>query len=187
MLFGELLPLAEQLDSRGWHITVETAGTLHLPVLCDLMSISPKLSGSGPDPAEYPHWSRRHRRERYQVDVLHRLIAEYNYQLKFVVDRIEELAEIESLLTHFPEVSGERVLLMPQGTAVDPLQQLNGVTWSRAKLLRQLVSSMPLGGDTNEERDRSRIYIKGPDHTQDLRDFVFVVERKGSNTVGFQS
>jgi len=127
MLFGELLPLAEQLDSRGWHITVETAGTLHLPVLCDLMSISPKLSGSGPDPAEYPHWSRRHRRERYQVDVLHRLIAEYNYQLKFVVDRIEELAEIESLLTHFPEVSGERVLLMPQGTAVDPLQQR--ATW----------------------------------------------------------
>ena len=29
---------------RGRHITIETAGTLYLPVACDLMSISPKLA-----------------------------------------------------------------------------------------------------------------------------------------------
>ena len=55
MLFAELLPLAEELRVRGWHITVETAGTLYLPVECDLMSISPKLAGSGPAAAEHPH------------------------------------------------------------------------------------------------------------------------------------
>lgn len=127
MLFSELLPLAQQLCSRGWHITVETAGTLYLPVSCDLMSISPKLSGSGPDPAQLPHWSRRHERERYQVDVLRSLIAEYDYQLKFVVDRVEELAEIASLLADFPDVPNERVLLMPQGTQIDQLRQR--ATW----------------------------------------------------------
>jgi 7-carboxy-7-deazaguanine synthase len=48
MLFSELVPLSEELHRRGLHITVETAGTLHLPVRCDLMSISPKLSNSTP-------------------------------------------------------------------------------------------------------------------------------------------
>ena len=42
MLFAELIPLTAALRNRGWHITIETAGTLYLPVACDLMSISPK-------------------------------------------------------------------------------------------------------------------------------------------------
>ena len=53
MLFAELIPLAEVLRESGRHITVETAGTLFLPVECDLMSISPKLSSSGPDSASF--------------------------------------------------------------------------------------------------------------------------------------
>ena len=48
MLFAELIPLCEQLRQRGLHITVETAGTLFLPLACDLMSISPKLQNSAP-------------------------------------------------------------------------------------------------------------------------------------------
>ena len=47
MLFAELVPLAAELR-RGLHITIETAGTLYLPLECDLMSISPKLSNSTP-------------------------------------------------------------------------------------------------------------------------------------------
>jgi 7-carboxy-7-deazaguanine synthase len=50
MLFAELIPLCRELRRRGRHITIETAGTLYLPAECDLMSISPKLSGSAPDP-----------------------------------------------------------------------------------------------------------------------------------------
>ena len=37
MLFAELIPLTEKLRARGRHITIETAGTLYLPVECDLM------------------------------------------------------------------------------------------------------------------------------------------------------
>src|SRR5512134_1612341 len=33
MLFAELIPLAEQLAGQGRHITIETAGTLYLPVV----------------------------------------------------------------------------------------------------------------------------------------------------------
>src|SRR5690242_20048099 len=48
MLFADLVPLCERLKSIGLHITIETAGTLDLPVKCDLMSLSPKLAGSTP-------------------------------------------------------------------------------------------------------------------------------------------
>ncbi len=127
MLFAELLPLAEQLRTRGWHITIETAGTLYLPVACDLMSISPKFASSGPDPAEHPHWSRRHERERYQPEVLQRLITDYDYQLKFVIDSADDVDQVEQFLDAFPTVDGERVLLMPQGQNSHELQQRT--TW----------------------------------------------------------
>ncbi|HEV3418435.1 MAG TPA: 7-carboxy-7-deazaguanine synthase QueE [Pirellulales bacterium] len=56
MLFAELIPLTRQLHCLGFHITIETAGTLHLPVECDLMSISPKLSNSTPSADRDPSW-----------------------------------------------------------------------------------------------------------------------------------
>src|SRR5260221_505779 len=45
MLFAKLVPLAAGLRSQRRHVTIETAGTLYLDVACDLMSLSPKLSG----------------------------------------------------------------------------------------------------------------------------------------------
>lgn len=122
MLFAELLPLAEQLRARDWHITVETAGTLYLPVECDLMSISPKFASSGPDAEEHPHWSRRHERQRHQPEVLKALMAEYAYQLKFVIDREADVAEVDHFLATLPAVRDEHVLLMPQGQTTEELQ-----------------------------------------------------------------
>ena len=122
MLFAELIPLSEQLRERGWHITIETAGTLYLPVVCDLMSISPKFASSGPSAEAYPHWSRRHERQRHQPDVLRALMAEYEYQLKFVVDTPMDLEDVQQFLDDFPQVRPDRVLLMPQGTTAQELQ-----------------------------------------------------------------
>src|SRR6478672_6053119 len=34
MLFAELIPLTQRLSELGFHITIETAGTLYLPVAC---------------------------------------------------------------------------------------------------------------------------------------------------------
>ena len=86
MLSAELIPLSTDLRQNGWHITIETSGTLYLPVACDLMSISPKLSNSTPSPQRDPHWSRRHALARHAPEVIRRLTAEYDYQLKFVID-----------------------------------------------------------------------------------------------------
>ena len=127
MLFAELIPLAAQLRQAGWHVTVETAGTLYLPVACDLMSISPKLAASGPEPAQHPRWSRRHQRQRYQPKVLRSLMDQYDYQLKFVVDRAAELDEVESFVAAFPAVREDRVMLMPQGVTQHELVQR--ATW----------------------------------------------------------
>jgi len=116
MLFAELAPLTRQLRNLGWHITVETAGTLYLAVECDLMSISPKLSNSTPQRNRDPRWSERHERTRHVPGVIRRLIAEYPYQIKFVVDRPEDCLEVEGYLAGFPEIDRAKVLLMPQGT-----------------------------------------------------------------------
>ena len=121
MLFAELIPLAEQLQRRSWHITIETAGTLYLPVPCDLMSLSPHLPSCGPAAVRHPRWSLRHERERFKPAVLRQLMAEYNYQLKFVVDRAAELDEIERFVEELPEVNQQQVLLMPQGTSTAEL------------------------------------------------------------------
>jgi len=123
MLYAELIPVAQRLRAKGWHITIETAGTLFLPVPCDLMSISPKLAGSGPLPTELPRWSRRHERQRFQPDVLQALMRDYEYQLKFVIERAPDLDEVERFVKQFPEIRRDRVLLMPQGITREELRQ----------------------------------------------------------------
>ena len=115
MLFAELIPLCERLRRIRRHVTIETAGTLFLPVTCNLISISPKLSGSTPDAVQHAHWARRHERSRLRTDIVRRLVARHVYQLKFVVDVPDELPEVEQFLTELSDVDPERVLLMPQG------------------------------------------------------------------------
>jgi 7-carboxy-7-deazaguanine synthase len=123
MLFAELIPLTQQLRERHRHVTIETAGTLYLPVACDLMSISPKLANSRPSTKKHPKWSRRHERERHRPEVVRQLMAEYPYQLKFVINAPSDLKEIDGYLKDFGGVDRERVLLMPQGTTPDELER----------------------------------------------------------------
>jgi 7-carboxy-7-deazaguanine synthase len=121
MLFAELIPLAAKLRGAGRHITIETAGTLYLPVECDLMSISPKLANSTPDEARAGRWRERHERGRHAPEVVRRLIAEFPYQLKFVVDSPDDADEVVQYLDAFPTIDRARVLLMPQGTDCETL------------------------------------------------------------------
>jgi len=122
-LFAELVPLATALRERGFHITIETAGTLYLPLACDLMSISPKLAGSTPAAQRDPRWHERHQRNRHVPDVIRRLVREYEYQIKFVVDSPQDCQEAEAWLSEFPEIDRSRVLLMPQGTDLEALRE----------------------------------------------------------------
>lgn len=123
MLFSELIPLAAELRRLGRHVTIETAGTLYLPVECDLMSISPKLSNSTPRPEQHARWSHRHESSRHVPGVIRRLVAEYAYQVKFVVDRPADCEEVERYLAEFPEIDRSRVMLMPQGADAGELAE----------------------------------------------------------------
>ena len=127
MLYAEMIPLCQRLRAGGLHITIETAGTLFLPVDCDLMSISPKLASSTPAEVRAGRWAARHEQTRHRADVIERLTSDYNYQLKFVIDRPADLEEVNCWLAKFPRVNRHRVLLMPQGIDVVGLVQIG--TW----------------------------------------------------------
>ncbi len=124
MLFSELIPLCERLSNAGRHITIETAGTLYLPVHCDLMSVSPKLSNSTPAGQPTPEWRLRHNHTRHVPDVIRHLIREHTYQFKFVVDDQEDCEEVLLYLEEFPHIDRGRVMLMPLGTDVQTLSRI---------------------------------------------------------------
>ena len=114
MIADEIVELTRQLKAINLHITIETAGTVHKPVVCDLMSISPKLANSTPHEREGGRWAPQHDRLRYQSEVLKKLIREYDYQLKFVVSSPEDLREIEVVLQG-TGADRSRVMLMAEG------------------------------------------------------------------------
>lgn len=125
MVQSEAVELTDLLRERGVHITVETAGIVYRPVACDLMSISPKLSNSTPPEPEGR--AERHDRQRLSVETLQRLMAEYAYQLKFVVTSPADVDEIAELLDDVGGTSPDDVLLMPEGVDAAVLQER--ATW----------------------------------------------------------
>ncbi len=125
MIAPHLGALAERLSSLGYHITVETAGTVFAPVRADLFSISPKLGNSTPRRGEEA-WRARHEAARLNPAAIRAMMGAAEYQLKFVVSAPEDLAEIDALLVDLnPEPS--RVLLMPEGRSVEQLDA--GASW----------------------------------------------------------
>lgn len=107
MVNPNLQQLVRKLKDLDKHVTIETAGVAFIPALpCDLMSISPKLSNADSAPEE---------------TVLRRLIDNYKYQLKFVVDSEDDLVEIQQTIKKLGNVSSEKVMLMPQGATRDEL------------------------------------------------------------------
>ena len=118
MILPDVAPLTERLRALGLHITIETAGTVFRPVACDLMSISPKLSNSTPSAP----WAAQHDRLRIQPHTLLKLMGRYEYQLKFVIAKPDDLDEVRSLLETL-RAERERVILMPEGTDRDLLRE----------------------------------------------------------------
>ena len=114
MLAPGIAELSHRLRERGMHITVETAGTVYAPVACDLMSISPKLSNSTPEGV----FRAQHERLRIQPEVLRRLIADYDYQLKFVIANEPDLAEAQELIAAL-NAPACKVILMPEGITAE--------------------------------------------------------------------
>ncbi len=126
MASPEIVELTKLLKSYDYTITIETAGIIDLPVVCDLMSISPKLTNSFPMNV-HSESRARHEAECLRPEVIRGLMFRYDYQLKFVVDTAADLEEIEDFLTRFPNVPPSRIFLMPQ--AVDSETMLAKAQW----------------------------------------------------------
>lgn len=107
MINPHIVPLCEEIKKLNRHITIETNGIKFIENLrCDLMSVSPKLSNAYENPADSEKF--------LKIDSLQKLIDNYNYQLKFVIDKREDLAEVHQLLKRLKNIDIAMVLLMPQ-------------------------------------------------------------------------
>lgn len=123
MIHRSLIELCQALREHEKHITIETAGTVYHSLECDLISISPKLASSAPADAA-GSWHRTHHARRERLDVVRKLIAQHDYQLKFVVDSRNDADEVLRYIEKLDEkVDRSRVLLMPQGTDIPSLQR----------------------------------------------------------------
>jgi 7-carboxy-7-deazaguanine synthase len=114
MIAPGIVDLTNALHARGFHITIETAGTVFAPVACDLMSISPKLANSTPG----GQFHNQHERLRIQPDVLRQLMSLCDYQLKFVIAEESDLAEAQQLIATL-NVPSSKVILMSEGITVE--------------------------------------------------------------------
>jgi 7-carboxy-7-deazaguanine synthase len=143
LIHEESIALINRLANRGYHITVETNGTIAPPpgTPIDLASISPKLASSTPTPERPPagsdavesddavdDWQQRHEANRIDHEVLPALIGRFGFQLKFVLTGRDDLPEIENLIADLraeteTEIADTDVLLMPEGQTREQLAE----------------------------------------------------------------
>ena len=121
MIAAEVGELTRCLREAGHHLTIETAATVWADVECDLVSISPKLANSTPLDREGGRFATSHEKNRIDNDVIRRCMRLGDHQLKFVVDRREDMDEIDALLERIGKVDPSNVLLMPQGVTTEEL------------------------------------------------------------------
>jgi 7-carboxy-7-deazaguanine synthase len=100
---------------KNYHTTIETAGIKFVPGLkCDLMSISPKLSNA---------YLKKSDKDIYlKIDELQKLIKNYDYQLKFVIENEKDVKEVQQILKKLKNIDQSKVMLMPQ--AKNPAEYL---------------------------------------------------------------
>ena len=113
--------LTRRLRDAGFHLTIETAGTVWKNVVCDLVSISPKLANSTPRQRDGGRFAEAHERNRINIETIRQFMKLDDYQLKFVVDAPSDLDEIVELMSVIGGVETSNVLFMPQGVTVNEL------------------------------------------------------------------
>ncbi len=102
MIHPAMTLLTKQLRAEGFHITIETSGIQFMDVVCDLLSLSPKLPSTLPD------------HDPIKPTVLQKLIDHADdYQMKFVVGNESEVDEVLSLISANHFIDRKKVMLMP--------------------------------------------------------------------------
>jgi 7-carboxy-7-deazaguanine synthase len=128
MIAPDTANLCQALAAGGYHITIESAGTVFHPVKLDLASISPKLANSTPVHVESGRFAEAHDKQRLNLPAIQQFIDHAPaFQLKFVVTAGPDLNEIHSILDQLRGWRGEDILLMPEGT--NPTQLAARARW----------------------------------------------------------
>lgn len=141
LLAPEIEALAAALRQRRMHITVETAATIFKPLAADLVSMSPKLANSTPWRRAGGKFAAMHDQRRLNLPVIQQFIDDYDYQLKFVVDRQADLDEVGELVGQLRHVEPAKVMLMGQG--VRPRELAEKAKWLVAACQRYGFSYTP--------------------------------------------
>lgn len=126
MIDADVGAVTRGLQEAGYHVTIETAGTVFGGFWCDLFSISPKLSNSTPWERDGGKFAAAHEKNRIDIEAIRRLMEFADYQLKFVVERAADLREIDELLGRIGDVDPGHVLLMPEGVTARELDARAG-------------------------------------------------------------
>jgi len=118
-----IVPLTKQLKQAGRFLTIETAGTLFRPLVADLISLSPKMSNSTPDDAQ---WNQRHDQLRHAPTVIEQFRSQFACQWKFVIDQPKDLVEVDEYVA-LMKVPADEIWLMPQSRSAEEVQEKT--TW----------------------------------------------------------
>ncbi len=113
-LFQSLSELINPLVDYGHFCTIETNGTRYLETKAQFISLSPKLLSS----TAYQDFP-----ERINIPVLTQFTQHHDYQFKFVINTEEDVNEVMQLLQKLPNVSSEKIYLMPQAITPEELEQ----------------------------------------------------------------
>lgn len=119
MIQPGVVQLSVALVQAGRVVTIETAGTVFRPVAASLISLSPKLSNSTPDDAT---WKVRHDQSRHHLETLTQFRSGYACQWKFVIDRPEDLSEVDDYV-QAQQLPAEEIWLMPQARTADEVRE----------------------------------------------------------------
>ena len=127
MIQKEAHYLCRELKHAGYHITIETAGTIAPEgIACDLASISPKMWNSVPDPEQFGKlWVARHERRSGNWAVIHEWMANYPFQLKFVLSTQQNASNLKAMFRldeKLKQIPSEKILIMPEGITPEELK-----------------------------------------------------------------
>jgi len=126
MIQKEIHHLCRELKHAGYHITIETAGTVDPDgIICDLASLSPKLNNSTPDPKQFGEaWVARHENTRANPQVFDVWIKNYPYQIKYVVSTLEDCEVLDAMyrLIYQETIPKTNIMLMPEGITIEALK-----------------------------------------------------------------
>lgn len=128
MIFSKLLVgLVDRLrNSRGCHVTIETAGTIFDEDLKpDIYSVSPKLINAIPSPIERPTEHKIHMKNNTYKH-LEKFNENDEVQFKFVIASETDLEEVRGIVKT-AGIDKQKVFIMPEATTREELR--NKTAW----------------------------------------------------------